>query len=166
MELVLVIGPLGAGKTTISRKLLELSGIPHIELDKLRLRKNGDAIPAEEWKKIEEELLAQDRWIFEGARVADLAEQLARADTVIVVHIARHRSFFQFVKREFFNWEQWIKWRWRALWVAWSFASLAMPRVWAIVEVNREKYGYKIVHLASHDMIAGYLERIEKEYTR
>lgn len=41
-----------------------------------------------------------------------------------------------------------------------------MPRIWAIVEVNREKYDYKIVHLASHDMIAGYLEKIEKEYAR
>lgn len=104
MNRVLVIGPLGAGKTTISRKLSELSGIPHIELDKLRLLSNCETVSPDEWTEIEEELLAKDRWIFGGVDVVRLAGHLARADTVIVVHIPRHRSFFQFVKREFFNW--------------------------------------------------------------
>jgi adenylate kinase family enzyme len=132
MDRIIVIGPLGSGKTTLSRRLSEITGIPHVELDKLRLNDGGDPVPKDEWNKIESSLLAQERWIFDGASIGSLDVQLSRADTLIVVHIPRHRSFYQWIKREIRSRDQWFRWRWRALRVAWSWASLAMPSVWAI----------------------------------
>jgi hypothetical protein len=40
-----------------------------------------------------------------------------------------------------------------------------MPRIWAIIEVNKLTGDYQIVHLASHDLIAGYVKKAEMEYS-
>jgi adenylate kinase family enzyme len=100
MNRILVIAPLGSGKTTLSRRLSEITGIPHVELDKLRLNDDGDPVPKDEWEKTESDLLARDQWILDGASIGSLDVQLSRADTVIVVHIPRHRSFYQCQTRD------------------------------------------------------------------
>lgn len=164
MDRIIVIGPPGSGKTTLCKRLSELTGAPRIDLDDLQIKDDGHPVPNDEWQRIMAEVIAQDRWILDGGRLESLEQDLVRADTVVVVHIPRLRSFYQWVKREARSKDQWLKWRWRALWLAWSWASLAMPRVWAKIEVNKREYGYKIVHLATRDMIDRYVARLEREY--
>jgi hypothetical protein len=48
--------------------------------------------------------------------------------------------------------------------IVWYRATLAMPRVWAKIEVNQAVYDYKIVHLATRNHIAGYVRTMEEKY--
>lgn len=66
MNRVVVIGPPGAGKTTLSRRLADITGLPHIQLDELRFKDDGHPKPVEEWVAITDELIAADQWILEG----------------------------------------------------------------------------------------------------
>jgi adenylate kinase family enzyme len=46
MEKILLLGSPGAGKSTLARKLSSLTGIPHTDLDQVRLDSNFKMTPA------------------------------------------------------------------------------------------------------------------------
>ncbi|HIF72736.1 MAG TPA: hypothetical protein EYQ61_09310 [Dehalococcoidia bacterium] len=163
MDRVVVIGPRGAGKSKLSRRLAEITGLPHIELDKLRFKDDGHPIPIKNWTEITEKLIAGEKWILEGPYMASLDLRLSRADTVIVVQPRRIRCFYQWIKREIRSKDQWLRWRWvKPLQIVWSWGNVMMPRIWAKIEVNSSVYDYRVHHLLNLDQIAGYLRSVEK----
>jgi adenylate kinase family enzyme len=66
MNRLIVIGQPGAGKSKLSRRLADITGLPHVALDKLRFKDDGHPIPTEEWIEITEKVIAEDKWILEG----------------------------------------------------------------------------------------------------
>ena len=109
MDRILVIGPPGSGKSTLSPRLSEITGVPRIDLNALQIKEDGHPVLQTEWNKISADLIAQDRWIFDGARLESLDQDLPRADAVILDHIPGLRSFYQWVKREVRSKDQWLK---------------------------------------------------------
>jgi adenylate kinase family enzyme len=91
VQRVAVVGPGGAGKTTFARQLADRTQLPVIHLDEHFWRPGWEPTPRDEWRAIQERLLAGDRWIVDGNYGGTLETRLQRADTVIVFGIARTR---------------------------------------------------------------------------
>lgn len=66
MKKVAVFGNAGGGKSTVSRNLAELTGLPLYVLDKIQFKPGGIPIPDADFQLQHEQILAQDRWLIDG----------------------------------------------------------------------------------------------------
>ena len=66
MRRVAVFGNAGAGKSTLARRLAELTGLPLYPLDRIAYKAGGGEIPHGEYLKIHADLLRLDEWIIDG----------------------------------------------------------------------------------------------------
>jgi len=92
MERILVIGPCGAGKSTLAVTLGERLGLPVIHLDQEYWRPGWQEPEQLEWAAQVEELIARSRWIMDGNYGGTLARRLERAQ--LVVNLDYPRSVF------------------------------------------------------------------------
>ena len=84
-ERILVLGPCGAGKSTLAAALGERLGLPVIHLDKEYWRAGWVEPPQAEWLGKVEELIARPRWVMDGNYGGTLARRLERADCVVTL---------------------------------------------------------------------------------
>lgn len=86
---VAIFGNAGGGKSTLARRLAEITGLPLHVVDKMQWR-DGDAapIPHEDYLRAHAALVAQDAWIIDGYGTTETAwERFARADTLVHVDL-------------------------------------------------------------------------------
>jgi adenylate kinase family enzyme len=83
MQRVLIIGPCGAGKSTLARELGSRLGLPVYHMDQLNWRPGWVESSKEEIGARLTGIVATDRWLIDGNYGGTLAERLARADTVV-----------------------------------------------------------------------------------
>ena len=79
---VMAVGGCGAGKSTFSKKLAALTGLPLIHLDRLGWRENWEKTPREEFDAVLSAVIAGEEWIIDGNWSRTVSERLKRADTV------------------------------------------------------------------------------------
>lgn len=91
MERVAIIGPGGAGKSTLARQLGAITGVPVIHLDREHWKPGWVETPAAEWEERVRELAAAERWIIDGNYGGTLDVRLDRADTVVFLDFGRFR---------------------------------------------------------------------------
>jgi adenylate kinase family enzyme len=74
MSRVAVVGTSCSGKTTLARRIAELTGIPHHELDTLFWRPNWTPAPIDEFRAAVEAIVAGEQWVIDGnySRVRDI----------------------------------------------------------------------------------------------
>lgn len=99
MKRILVIGSGGAGKSTFSRCLSELTGIEVFHLDKLYWKPNWNEPSKAEWQKTLENLLEKEMWIMDGNFGGTLALRLAACDMAIFLDLPRTVCLQRVVKR-------------------------------------------------------------------
>jgi adenylate kinase family enzyme len=87
MRKLLLIGPGGAGKSTLATRLGASLGLPVHHLDALYWRPGWQAPAREEWLATLAPLLAQDAWVMDGNFGGTLDERLAAADTAILLDL-------------------------------------------------------------------------------
>ncbi len=88
MKRVAVFGNAGGGKSTLARRLAELTGLPLHVLDLIQYRPGGEKVPREQYLRIHAELLRRDAWIIDGfGCVASAWERFAAADTLVHVDL-------------------------------------------------------------------------------
>jgi adenylate kinase family enzyme len=63
---VAVFGNAGGGKSTLARRLAELTRLPLHVVDMMQFRVGGAAVPHDEFLKAHAELLQRDAWIIDG----------------------------------------------------------------------------------------------------
>jgi len=71
---VAVFGNTGGGKSTLSERLAEITGLPLYTPDIVQFRgglyrpdtKNGGKMPHEEYLKIHSDIICRDQWIIDG----------------------------------------------------------------------------------------------------
>ena len=104
MRKLLLIGPGGAGKSTLAVRLGASLGLPVHHLDALYWRPGWQAPTREQWLTTLAPLLAQDAWVMDGNFGGTLDERLAAADTAIVLDLPPLRCVWRTLHR---------RWRYR-----------------------------------------------------
>ena len=66
MRRVVILGRGASGKSTLARRLGDITGLPVIEVDKVFWQAGLIATPREQWVVMQEKLVAWDRWIMDG----------------------------------------------------------------------------------------------------
>lgn len=100
MRKVAVFGNTGGGKSTLARKLSELTGLPLYPLDMIQYRAGGGEVPHDEYLRAHAELLGRDAWIIDGYGCRTSAwERFASADTLVYVDLPLFTHFRWVTKR-------------------------------------------------------------------
>ena len=88
MKKIAVFGNAGGGKSTLARRLADLTGLPLYPLDMIQFRAGGGEVPREEYLKAHAELLRRDEWIIDGfGCVASAWERFSEADTLVYIDL-------------------------------------------------------------------------------
>lgn len=83
MEKIIVIGPGGAGKSEMSRKLKDILNLPLYHLDNIFWKEDRTHITREEFDQKLNELLIKDKWIIDGDYSRTYEVRMQKADTII-----------------------------------------------------------------------------------
>lgn len=99
MQRVLVIGPCGAGKSTLAVELGQKLRLPVFHMDQLNWRagwveSSKDEIRAKLW-----DITATDRWLIDGTYGGTLAERLEPADTVVYLDYPIRLCIWRLLRR-------------------------------------------------------------------
>ncbi|AFY32264.1 hypothetical protein [Calothrix sp. PCC 7507] len=100
MQKVAVFGNAGGGKSTLSRRLWEITGLPLHVLDKIKYQSGGIEVPHEDYKRAHQEILVSERWIIDGFGCMEtLWLRLDEADTLVYVDLPLYVHFLWVTKR-------------------------------------------------------------------
>jgi adenylate kinase family enzyme len=108
MKKVAVFGNAGAGKSTLARRLAEVTGLPLYPIDIIKYpdgvyrqdRPRGGEVTPDEYLKLHANLLRQEQWIVDGFDSVALAfERFAAADTLIHVDPPIWTLYWRVTKR-------------------------------------------------------------------
>jgi uridine kinase len=101
MKRVVILGCGASGKSTLARRLNEITGIPVIELDQVFWQPGLVATPRDQWAVLQEKLVAEDRWIMDGDLGSNDAVEvrLRAADSVIFLDFSLVRCAWRAIRR-------------------------------------------------------------------
>ena len=105
MKRIMVIGCGGAGKSTLSRKLGKITGLPVVHLDQIWWSPgNWQHITREEFDLRLEAEVEKDTWILDGNFNRTLETRLERCDTVVYLDYPRLVCLKNWLSRVIRNW--------------------------------------------------------------
>jgi adenylate kinase family enzyme len=87
MDRIAIIGCGGSGKTTLGRQLADKINAPITHLDGIYYDSAWNTLPPEKFTAIQQELVAEPRWVIDGNFASTLPIRLQRADTVVFLDI-------------------------------------------------------------------------------
>lgn len=162
---IIVIGSPGAGKSTFSRRLQDITGLPLHYLDMINHKPDRTTVTREEFDRRLSEILLTDEWIIDGNYQRTMEMRLERCDTVFLMdfplevclagaaaRIGTKRDDLPWVEDEFDEeFRQWII----------DFPNLALPHIYQMLERYKDK---NIVIFKSRQETDDYLNELEKEY--
>ncbi len=100
MQKVAIFGNAGGGKSTLSRRLAEITNLPLYTLDKIKFRAGGEEVPQAEFEQTHQAIIESQAWIMDGfGSLATLWPRLDAADTLIHVDLPLSRHFWWVTKR-------------------------------------------------------------------
>jgi hypothetical protein len=83
MKRIAILGCAGSGQSVLADRLADILGIAAINLDAVYYDEGWNLLADDEFRTVQREMIAADRWIIEGNHATDLALRLGRADTVV-----------------------------------------------------------------------------------
>jgi adenylate kinase family enzyme len=103
MERVVILGPVGSGKSRLAAKLAERTKLPVIHMDPLFWRTDWTPAPREEARQALRHALAGERWILDGNFLPEDGdgwdERFERADTIVFLDVPRRTCLRHVVGR-------------------------------------------------------------------
>jgi adenylate kinase family enzyme len=101
MKRMVILGRGASGKSTLARRLGDITGLPMIELDKIFWQAGLIATPRERWVLVQEKMVAEDRWIIEGdlGHYDAVEVRLQAADTIILLDFSLLRCALRAIRR-------------------------------------------------------------------
>jgi|SRR6185312_5205856 len=111
MKRVLILGRGGAGKSTLARRLGEITRLPVIELDKIFWQPGLVPTSRDQWIAMQQKLVHEERWIMDGdlGPYDAVAVRLRAADTIIFLDFSLLRCAWRALRR---SRERADFWRW------------------------------------------------------
>ncbi len=94
-----IIGKSATGKTTLSEKIRELTGLPLFHVDDYIWQGKLDIFPEEEYLAKFSNLIKSDKWIIEGYIDDKMAERLHASDMVVYLDYSFYICFVRYIKR-------------------------------------------------------------------
>jgi adenylate kinase family enzyme len=95
----MIIGCCGAGKSTLARRLHEITNLPLYHLDQYYWKENWTETRKNEWEPIVEELANKDEWIIDGNYGGTFKPRMDRADTIIYLNYNTLQCLYRVTKR-------------------------------------------------------------------
>jgi adenylate kinase family enzyme len=175
MKRVAVFGNAGGGKSTLARRLAELTRLPLHTVDMIKFKAGGEAVPHEEYLKIHADLIRRDEWIMDGYGCAASAwERFSAADTLIYVDLPL-LTHYRWVTKRFIKGLFASPKGWPENSPLWS-STLSSYRVIPLCHRHlTPRYRQLVVdtaaskrvhHLRSPAQIRSFLEAVNKEHPR
>lgn len=172
MKKVAVFGNTGAGKSTTSKQVAELTGLPLHVLDKVKFKPGGEEVPHQQYLSVHNQILAEPEWVIDGFGCLESTwQRLDEADTLIYIDLPIAVHFLwvtkRFIKGLFKQPQGWpqdtplIKstiTSYRVLWLCHKKLTPAYRRFVAKAADNKTVY-----HLRSKTEIADFLESIKQQ---
>lgn len=94
-----MVGSGGSGKSTFSKELGRITGLPVIHLDREYWRPGWEETPKDEWNARVVELLAGESWIMDGNFGGTREMRMQAADTIIFLDLPRRVCLYRILKR-------------------------------------------------------------------
>ena len=173
MKKVAVFGNAGGGKSTLARRLAELTGLPLYPLDTIQYRAGGGEVPRQEYLEAHADLMRRDAWIIDGYGCAASAwERFSHADTLVYIDLplATHHWWVakRLVKGLFVTPEGWPEnspmWRstmssYRVLWLCHRRLTPRYRRLVADMAASK-----RVHHLTSPAAMRAFLDAVAREH--
>lgn len=170
MKKVAVFGNAGGGKSTLSKKLSEITGLPLYVLDKVKFQPGGVELSHEDYQREHQKILQTDRWIIDGFGSMDtLWVRLDAADTLVYVDLPLPVHFWFVTKRMITGFSQppegWpenspiLKSSLKSYRVLWLCHKYLTPKYREYVEQNRSSK--TVYHLRSTEQVSQFLKLVE-----
>ena len=99
MKRVAIIGPGGAGKSTLARQMGGKTGLPVVHLDSVYWHAGWIETPKEVWAQTVRELIGRDAWITDGNFGGTMELRLAAADTIIFLDLPPFLCILRVLRR-------------------------------------------------------------------
>ncbi len=174
MKKVAVFGNTGGGKSTLSKNLAEITGLPLYVLDKIEYEPGGKKVAYEDYRQAHNRILERDRWIVDGFGCLEtLWTRLDAADTLVYVDLPLTRHFMwvskRLIKGLFQNPEGWpensplLKGSLNSYQVLIACHQKLTPKYRQYVKQNQETKA--VYHLKSVKSMAQFLTAIKSQLT-
>ena len=172
MKKVAVFGNAGGGKSILSKRLSEITGLPLHVLDKIKYQSGGTEVPHEDYKRAHQEILLTDRWIIDGFGCMETVwRQLDEADSLVFVDLRLYVHFWWVTKRlitgSFKSPEGWpqkspiLKSSINSYRVLWLCHKYLTPRYREYIEQAQSTKS--VYHIKSTKQISQFFQLIENE---
>lgn len=96
---ILVLGPCGSGKTSLTRELSRILDLPAVHLDACFWHPGWVSTPQPDWRRAVCSLISEDSWIMDGTYESTLDLRIPAADAIIMVSRPRWSCLWGVVRR-------------------------------------------------------------------
>jgi adenylate kinase family enzyme len=175
MKRVAIFGNTGGGKSTLARRLAELTGLPLYPIDLIQFRTGGGRVPHEEYLKAHADLILRDAWIIDGFGCeASAWLRFGVADTLIYLDLPLSTHYWwvtkRLIKSAFVGPEGWPdnSPMWSSTLDSWLVVSRCerhlAPKYRQVVAAASSSR--RVYHLRSARQIGRFVETVKSEYLR
>jgi adenylate kinase family enzyme len=155
VQRVVILGPGGAGKSTLAKRLGVLLDLPVVELDRHFWGPDLQPMSKEEWRTVQASLTQPAGWIMDGdLGPYDVVQpRLQRADTVVVLDFARWRCVWRSARR---SRQRLDYWRW-----LWTWRTKSRPQLLSAIAAHAGQAKIKL--LRSPAAVQRWLAEIKRD---
>ncbi|WP_026905800.1 DNA topology modulation protein [Paucisalibacillus globulus] len=169
MKRITVIGSGGSGKSTMAKRLGSILNIDVYHLDALFWKPGWVGTSKEEQRKVQQKLVKQNEWIFDGNYGGTMDIRLNNADTIIFLNISRIICLIRIIKRRIIYRnktrpdmaqgceerldKEFVKW-------VWNYPKDKKPEI--LKRLEKEKEEKEIIILSSPKEVEKFLVQLEE----
>jgi adenylate kinase family enzyme len=175
MKRVAIFGNAGGGKSTLARRLAEVTALPWYPLDLIQFREGGLKVSDTDYRGAHARLILQDQWIVDGFGSIQTAwDRFAAADTLIYIDLSLRTHYWWATKRLLqAPFVKPVGWpdkspMWRSTLDSYRVVALCerhvAPAYRKLVEDMKESK--RVHHLRSASDIKAFLRQVEAEHTK